>query len=85
MGMTDEELVTAFKALTDAEGKQKEDVAHLRGVLEADTAALNEIAAGITEKGFKSISEVEARIVELSTELSAKLEQAQAVVEKAGF
>ncbi len=85
MGMTDDQLVTAFRTLTETEAKQKEDIAHLKGVLEADTTALNEIVAGVGEMGFKSISEVEARIEELSTDLSTKLEQAQAVVEKAGF
>lgn len=85
MGMNEDQLVTAYATLTELEAKQKEDIARLTGVLEADTAALNEIVSGITEMGFKSVGEVEERIAKLSEEMSAKLETALAIVDKAGF
>jgi len=85
MGMNEDELVKAYQTLTDMESKQKEDIARLTGVLEADTSALNEIVNGVAEMGFKSIGAVEERITELSEEMSTKLEAALTRVEKAGF
>ncbi len=79
------QLIKKYQALTEYERHHGEDVAHLRGVLEADTAALTEIVNGITEMGFKSVKEVESRIAVLEKEIREKLDEALAIAERAGF
>lgn len=82
MGMANEaesKLIKEYQALTEYERKHGEDVAHLRGVLEADTAALQEIVNGITEMGFKSVGEVEKRIAVLDAEIRKQLDEALAI------